>query len=124
MERVCKMGYEARRKLERFCDLAEFSIAAPEFEELGFHEGVGLLLQVGRADIEGQGNLTKEQFHEFCDSGRELLNHFLGHSAFVGWTNKAPGRHWTNKAPGNPSPRSRTRSLPDPQSQTCWSLAR
>ena len=80
VSQVCKLAYTARRKLELWVQESEtFTIQSKQYETLGFHEGVGMLLHLGQFDINGEGRLTSAEYQDFCDSTQDMMTHLLGH---------------------------------------------
>ena len=75
---IASLGKEARRALEPFASSTELDINGA-FTDLGYHEGIGVLLLVGKVDLEGRGTLTLEQTKEFANAAREFLEHVLAH---------------------------------------------
>ena len=95
-DRLCKLARESRALLMPWADMPEEKLSVfndPVFDKvLKQHEGVGMLLRMGRFDAKGTGEVTPEEEVRACESRndwcscslplREPLNNSISNSLF------------------------------------------
>ncbi|GMI45982.1 hypothetical protein TrCOL_g5826 [Triparma columacea] len=80
-ERLCGLAKEARALLKPWAQMQEdkLSLYEPIYNKsLGQHEGVGMLLRMGRLDTKNTGSITPEEEREFLRNMLSLADETLG----------------------------------------------